>query len=103
MTIPYDIGPDCHPSGRPFRNVFPRPATAPADGDSSFTVLIGKAAKGERLTELEQDALRRELLRMKKSGNVSWAAIGSVYGLSGPEMRRVRGAVLVPAKHGSAS
>jgi hypothetical protein len=25
VTIPYDIGPDCHPSGEPFRNVFPRP------------------------------------------------------------------------------
>lgn len=24
MTIPYDMGPDCHPSGRPFRNLVPR-------------------------------------------------------------------------------
>ena len=24
MTIPYDVGPDSHPSGRPFRNIFPR-------------------------------------------------------------------------------
>ena len=24
MTVPYDIGPDCHPSGTPFRNLIPR-------------------------------------------------------------------------------
>ena len=24
MTVPYDIGPDCHPSGRPFRNLIER-------------------------------------------------------------------------------
>lgn len=31
MTIPYDIGPDCRPSGEPFRNLIPRLRPAAAD------------------------------------------------------------------------
>lgn len=40
MSYPYDPGPACHPSGEPFRNIFPRrpncrcsltPADEPAD------------------------------------------------------------------------
>jgi hypothetical protein len=31
VTIPYDIGPDSHPSGRPFRNVFDRNRSSGGD------------------------------------------------------------------------
>ena len=72
----------------------------PAAQDSLLAALISAAAKGRRLTGTERDALRRGLMRMKKNGNVSWPVIGSVYGLSGPEMRRVR-KVLVPPKPGA--
>ena len=64
--------------------------TPPEDQDPPLAVLVSKAARGSRLTEPEGDALRRGLMRMKKNGNVSWTVIGSVYGLSGPEMRQVR-------------
>jgi hypothetical protein len=64
--------------------------TAPADQDFNLAALVAASAKGKRLTAPEQDALRRGLMRMKSAGNVSWTVIGSVYGLTGPEMRRVR-------------
>ena len=31
VSIPYDVGPDCHPSSEPFRNVFSRPGKEPCD------------------------------------------------------------------------
>ena len=72
------------------------PVTAPG---SPLAVLVGAAAKGKRLAGPERDALRRGLMEMKRNGNVSWAVIGSVYGLSAPEMRRVR-KVFAPARPG---
>lgn len=71
----------------------------PAGQDSSLAALIGAAAAGKRLTAPERDALRHELIPMKKNGNVSWSVIGSVYGLSGREMKRVKKA-LMTAKPG---
>ncbi len=71
----------------------------PPEEDSPLAAIIRKAAKGKLAAGPERDALRRELIRMKKDGNVSWAAIGSVYGLSGPEMKRVR-RVIMAAKQG---
>ena len=31
VSIPYDVGPDCFPSGKPFRNAFSRSRTEPCD------------------------------------------------------------------------
>jgi len=64
--------------------------TPPAaeEQDSGLAALIGAMAEGRLLTDPEKDELRRGLIRMKKNGNVSWAVIGSVYGISGKEMKR---------------
>jgi hypothetical protein len=75
-------------------------APAPPEQDSSIAALIERAARGKRLTDPERDALRRALIRMKKNGNVSYGAIGSVYGLSGREMKQVR-RVAMAARAGS--
>ncbi len=70
-----------------------------AEKESSLAALILAAARGRRLTDPDRETLRGALIRMKKNGNVSWTVIGSVYGLSGPQMRRVR-KVLMAARPG---
>ena len=76
--------------------------TSPATekgADFPLAALITAAAAGRRLTDPERAALRRGLVQMKKNGNVSYGAIGAVYGLSGREMKQVR-RVAMSAKAG---
>ena len=75
-----------------------RPATE-QDQDFSLAALITAAAKGKRLTDPEKDTLRRALIRMKKNGNVSYGAIGSVFGLTGREMKQVRRVAMSETRH----
>ena len=71
----------------------------PPGQDSSLAALITAAAAGKRLADDERDTLRRALIRMKKNGNVSYGAIGSVFGLSGREMKQVQRVAMSETRH----
>lgn len=64
--------------------------TPPAaqEQDSSLAALIGAVADGQPVTPLGKDMLRLSLVRQAKDRGLSWAQIGSLYGVTGPEMKR---------------
>ena len=56
--------------------------------DSSLAALISTVAEGKPLTALEKARLRLGMVDQARETGLSWAAIGSVYGMSGREMKR---------------
>ena len=63
------------------------PPTA-QEQDSSLATLIGAVADGQPVTDLDKDMLRLSLVRQAKDRGLSWAQIGSLYGVTGQEMKR---------------
>jgi hypothetical protein len=63
------------------------PPTA-QEQDGSLAALIGALADGQPVTRLDKDLLRLKLVHQAKDRGLTWAQIGSVYGLSGREMKR---------------
>ena len=56
--------------------------------DDSLAAMIGVVADGQPATALDKAVLRLRMVKEAKDRGLSWAAIGSVYGLSGREMKR---------------
>jgi hypothetical protein len=59
-----------------------------AEQDFSLAAMIGTVAEGQQATSLDKAVLRLQLVRQAQDRGLSWAQIGSVYGLSGREMKR---------------
>jgi len=64
--------------------------TPPAaqEQDDSLAAMIGGVADGRPATDLDKAVLRLRMVKEAKDRGLSWAAIGSVYGLPGREMKR---------------
>ena len=63
------------------------PPTA-QEQDSSLAALIGTVAGGQPVTPLDKAMLRLKLVHQAKGRGLSWAQIGSLYGVTGREMKR---------------
>ena len=62
------------------------PPTA-EEQDAALAAMIGAVADGQPVTALDKAMIRLKVITQAKE-RLSWAAIGSVYGLSGKEMKR---------------
>jgi hypothetical protein len=60
----------------------------PSEQDGSLAALIGAIADGHPATPLDKNLLRLKLVHQAKNLGLTWAQIGSVYGLTGREMKR---------------
>ena len=66
--------------------------TAPAEEASPLAAMISAIAGGKPVTALDVARARVEAVDTALKAGATWAAIGSVYGLSGPEAKKkVRG------------
>lgn len=63
------------------------PPTA-QEQDSSLAAMIGTVADGKPATALDKAMLRLKLVKQAKDRGLSWAQIGSLYGVTGREMKR---------------
>ena len=63
------------------------PPTA-EEQDESLAALIGAIADGQPATPLDKDLLRLKLVHQAKTRGLSWAQIGTLYGLTGKAMKR---------------
>ena len=61
---------------------------APEEQDGSLAALIGAIADGQPATALDKDLLRLKLVRQAKDRGLTWAQIGTLYGVTGKEMKR---------------
>jgi len=61
---------------------------APEEQDGSLAALIGAIADGQPATPLDKDLLRLKLVHQAKDRGLSWAQIGTLYGLTGKAMKR---------------
>ena len=64
--------------------------TPPAaqEQDASLAALIGAVADSQHATPLGKAILRLQIVKQAKDRGLTWAAIGTVYGLTGREMKR---------------
>ena len=63
------------------------PPTA-GEQDDALAFIAGAIADGKPVTPLDKAILRLRLVRQAQDRGLSWAQIGSVYGISGKEMKR---------------
>ena len=62
--------------------------TAPAEEASPLAAMISAIAGGKPVTALDVARARVEAVDEALKAGASWAAIGAIYGISGPEAKK---------------
>ena len=59
-----------------------------AEQDSPLAAMISTVREGQLVTSLDKAILRLQMVQQAQDRGLTWAQIGSVYGMTGREMKR---------------